>query len=131
VPADPRQPFAPPYPLKAAARPRRQAPTAHRLTGVSWSTAATSSTRPYAARVRVLGRRLSVVTGLGQRLPVGWVPEQCRVAAMRDDVIDHGCSSWQRACTALRAHARGMFHEKHARRAQPGIGVTPLTARAA
>lgn len=35
-------------------------------------------------------RRLPVVVRLAERLPVGLVPEPLRVAAVRDDVVDHG-----------------------------------------
>ena len=38
---------------------------------------------------------LAVVAGLAHRLPVGAVPEQGHVPAMRLDVVDHG--GWQDA----------------------------------
>lgn len=62
--------------------------------------------------VPVFGHRLMVMTALAQGLPVLFIPEQIRVAAVRLDMIHDGCRD--EPSFFLAANTPGMtFQEKH------------------
>ena len=44
-----------------------------------------------------------IMASRAKGLPVLFIPEQCRIAAMRDDMIDHGCRGHHAVSAALRA----------------------------
>ena len=50
----------------------------------------------------LLALLVRVVAVFAQRLPVIAIPEQCLVAAMRDDVVDYGCSDKLTALEMIR-----------------------------
>lgn len=62
--------------------------------------------------IPVFRHRLMVMTALAQRLPILFIPEQVRVAAMRLDMIHDGCRD--EPSFFLAANTPGMtFQEKH------------------
>ena len=75
--------------------------------------------------VTVLSHGFVVVASLTQRLPVGGIPEQFRVAAMWSDVVDH--SGLDQSALRLALGAQRMGLEEYGAGFLPAATVTLLT----
>ena len=74
--------------------------------------------------VAIFRHGLMVVASLTQRLPVVGVPEQCGVAAMGNDVVNH--SSLDQSALRLASDAQGVCAEEHGAGFLSAASVSPL-----
>lgn len=78
-------------------------------------------------RIPIRGTGFVIVAGLAQRLPVALVPEEFRIATMRDDVVNDRRGNI--SSVPLTLSAQRMPMKVSLRRLLPSPGVSALTGR--